>query len=107
MESVHKEVKDIHCDKCENTFKSDLALIDHVKITHLKTLSYRCDICEKLFHKKGELSNHFQTNHNTTEFECRFCNIVLHDHFEGCIDIANPEGVIFSSQGAKPRGMNK
>ena len=34
-------------------------------------------------------------------------NILLHDHFEGCIDIANPEGVIFSSQGAKPRGMKK
>ena len=26
--------------------------------------------------------------------------ILLHDHFEGCIEIANPEGLI-SSQGAK------
>ena len=33
-----------------------------------------------------------------------YCNILLHDHFEGCIEIANPEGS-FSSQGAKPRGM--
>ena len=33
-------------------------------------------------------------------------NILLHDYFEGCIEIANPKGVIFSSQGAKPRGMN-
>ena len=30
-----------------------------------------------------------------------YCNILLHDHFEGCIEIANPEGLI-SSQGAKP-----
>ena len=35
--------------------------------------------------------------------EKRF-TILLHDHFEGCIEIANPEGLI-SSQGAKPRGM--
>ena len=32
-------------------------------------------------------------------------NILLHNHFEGCIEIANPKGVIISSQGAKPRGM--
>ena len=32
-------------------------------------------------------------------------NILLHDHFEGCIDIANPEGVILSSLGASPLGM--
>ena len=30
--------------------------------------------------------------------------IVLHEHWEGCIEIANPAGLI-SSQGAKPRGM--
>ena len=33
--------------------------------------------------------------------------ILLHDHFEGCIEIANHKGVISSSQGAKPRGMKK
>ena len=33
--------------------------------------------------------------------------ILLHDHFSGSIDIANPLGLISSSLGASPLGMKK
>ena len=31
-------------------------------------------------------------------------SIVLHDHFEGCIEIANPEGSNFHPKGRSPEG---
>ena len=34
-----------------------------------------------------------------------YVEILLHDHFSGCIEIANPSGVIYSSLGASPLGM--
>ena len=31
-------------------------------------------------------------------------NILLHDYFEGCIEIANPKGVFLHPKGRSPEG---
>ena len=74
--------------------KSKLKLFDFIKL--------------RLTHFKINNNVQFDAGHQVVQ---RFGkvpknrNILLHDHFEGCIEIANPEGSFISSQGAKPRGM--
>ena len=77
MQNVHKKVKDMFCDKCDKSFKSNLALDNHTKMYHLKALSYKCDICENSYPSKGKLSVHIQSNHSVTEMECTLCEKVF------------------------------
>ena len=52
----------------------------------------------------NDLSNFFTVYLNQAHL-VNYVEILLHDHFSGCIEIANPSGVIYSSLGASPLGM--
>ena len=75
VQNVHKETKDVHCDKCNASFKSDFALRSHTKLKHSgKALTYKCNLCEKEFVTRSNLSIHCKRIHVNNISSCPNCD---------------------------------
>ena len=74
LQNLHKDHKDIDCDKCEGKFKSQLMLKQHVKYHHKNPTSYLCDICDKTFKLKPLLTHHKKVVHeDDKKLSCALC----------------------------------
>ena len=59
------------CEKCEQSFTSELTLKEHVEATHKK---FTCEHCNYSDFKEVNVENHMVTLHS--EFKCHLCNFV-------------------------------
>ncbi|CAL8088197.1 unnamed protein product [Orchesella dallaii] len=55
---VHKGLRPFLCTTCNFGYKTDLELLEHASITHLKEPAFNCPTCSSKFKKKIELDNH-------------------------------------------------
>lgn len=78
-----KELKEIICGLCRDTFKNIENATVHLKLTHCV---YKCGICQAKFYGKNILQQHMRSNHcNAPQFGVRFCDRCNtgHANFEG------------------------
>ena len=71
MESVHNPFKKFLCSDCGSSYKSQSALIDHRKRTHLKLKPHVCTICNKGFYYNRSLQEHLRTHTGEKPYQCQ------------------------------------
>ena len=49
MRDMHSDIKDFHCNFCENKFTTKITLKQHVKYVHEKKYEKQCESCDKAF----------------------------------------------------------
>ena len=61
------KVKTFECDHCENIFKSESDLENHMECAH-KVVTFECDQCESIFKSESNLENHMDSAHKVIIF---------------------------------------
>eukprot|EP00092_Neocalanus_flemingeri_P024355 GFUD01026411.1.p1 GENE.GFUD01026411.1~~GFUD01026411.1.p1 ORF type:complete len:479 (+),score=93.72 GFUD01026411.1:36-1472(+) len=73
--TVHSDVRNMACEHCDRSFKSDLYLKRHIKLMHTSNPGeFKCEICDKLFKTKDTISRHKKKIHgDPIYYVCSFC----------------------------------
>ncbi|OWF34703.1 zinc finger protein 208-like [Mizuhopecten yessoensis] len=69
---VHLRIHQIvekNCDKCEKTFKTEIALKNHIDLAHNEK---PCEVCGKIL-TKGELKRHMAEHILKKQYQCDMC----------------------------------
>ena len=87
--SFHNE-EDHHCPTCNNKFKSNHAVGEHMSKGACSTKIVECSNCYKNFKHESNLRRHVQSIHHKKMFHCAVCGIGLSskdkmkDHYKRC-----------------------
>ena len=75
------------CNFCQESFKSEFVLQNHVKIVHEQsqeqekveeTEKYECDLCTDVFANLDDFKNHYKSQHNmANQTQCDICDKVF------------------------------
>ena len=70
--SEHKNERPLSCEICEQSFKCESYLRDHVS-SHTNNRHFSCQICQKSYKRKRDLTRHIEIHSEEREFLCTRC----------------------------------
>ena len=86
---IHEDLRPFGCSLCNQAFRQNSALNQHIRSVHEGERTFKCKMCEKTFFDKSKMICHMESVHEGKKaFKCGICdyscyqNSYLKKHFE-------------------------